>query len=82
MKNLQNDAWDDAYPSSATSALSPARIGIEDLPHINMPFLSIYMQLRSHTNHFEIPNSPKLHNTKETTCLKHTISEVGDEYLT
>jgi len=40
------------------------------------------MQLRSHTNHFEIPNSPKLRNTKKTTRLKHTISEVGDEYLT
>jgi hypothetical protein len=79
VKNLQNDAWDDAYPSSATSALSPARIGIEDLPH--MPFLSIYMQLRSHTNRFEIPNSPKLRTTKETTRLKRIISEVGDEYL-
>jgi hypothetical protein len=33
VKNLQNDAWDDAYPSSATSALSPAHIGIDDLPH-------------------------------------------------
>uniref|UniRef100_A0A1D1XK08 Cytochrome c-type biogenesis protein CycH n=1 Tax=Anthurium amnicola TaxID=1678845 RepID=A0A1D1XK08_9ARAE len=80
VKNLQNDAWDDAYPSSATSALSPARIGIEDLPH--MPFLSIYMQLRSQSNRFEVPSFPTLRTRREAAQLKRTIDEVGDKYLT
>ncbi|CAG8498256.1 4133_t:CDS:2 [Funneliformis caledonium] len=33
----------DDYPLSATALLSPAYIGIEELPH--MPFLSLYLQL-------------------------------------
>ncbi|CAG8446632.1 8217_t:CDS:2 [Funneliformis caledonium] len=64
----------------ATSALLPAHIGIEDLPHI--PFLSIYMQLRSQSKRFEILSSPTLCIRREAAQFKRTISEVSDKYLT
>ncbi|CAG8622156.1 207_t:CDS:1 [Funneliformis mosseae] len=80
VKNLQNDTWDDTYSSSVISILSPARIGIKDLPYIS--FLSIYMQLRSQSKQFEILSSLTLHTKREATQLKRIISEVGNKYLT
>ena len=60
VKNLQKDKSDNICLASATTALSPSRVGIEDLPH--MPFLSLYMQLRSPKARVEFPDIKILQN--------------------
>nr|CAG8532985.1 1751_t:CDS:2 [Entrophospora candida] len=53
VKNWSTDNKGDDYLLSTTASLSPAYIGIEELPH--MPFLSLYLQLGATKEFIDVP---------------------------
>ena len=81
VKNWSTDNKGDDYPLSATASLSPAYIGIEELPH--MPFLSLYLQLGATKEFIDVPTeffeSPQ---TRQIALCKRKIEEVLKDYQT
>ncbi|CAG8849777.1 33684_t:CDS:1, partial [Racocetra persica] len=59
------------YLKSATTCLSPAYIGIEDLPY--MPFLSLYLQLGAKSELADVPS--KSTTTRNMDSCKRKIAE-------
>ncbi|CAG8766589.1 4721_t:CDS:1, partial [Racocetra fulgida] len=78
VKNWAKNIKGGDYPLSATVSLSPASVGIEQLPH--MPFLSLYMQLGSSKGFSEDPSGTV--ETKGAVKRKHKIDEVLQDYNT
>ncbi|CAH1757035.1 8443_t:CDS:1 [Entrophospora sp. SA101] len=81
VKNWSTDNKGDDYPLSATALLSPAYIGIEELPH--MPILSLYLQLGSTKEFIDVPTELfKSPQTRQIVLCKHKIEEVLKDYQT
>ncbi|CAG8841880.1 12447_t:CDS:2, partial [Gigaspora margarita] len=66
------------YKKSATTFLSPAYVGIEDLPY--MPFLSLYLQLGAKSESADVPS--KFTTTRNMGSCKRKIEEVLKGYET
>ncbi|CAG8805753.1 15781_t:CDS:2, partial [Gigaspora margarita] len=79
VKNHSTNNKGHGYLKSATTMLSPAYIGIEDLPH--MPFLSLYLQLGAKSELSDVPNSESTKTRNMTSC-KRKIAEVLEDYKT
>ncbi|CAG8844925.1 5823_t:CDS:1, partial [Racocetra persica] len=71
VKNQSIDHKGYKYLESATTCLSPAYIGIEDISY--MPFLSLYMQLGAKSELVDVPSMPT--KTRNTTSCKCKIAE-------
>ncbi|CAG8854498.1 42178_t:CDS:1, partial [Gigaspora margarita] len=79
VKNHSTNNKGHGYLKSATTMLSPAYIGIEDLSH--MPFLSLYLQLGAKSESSDVPKSESTKTRNMTSC-KRKIAEVLEDYKT
>ncbi|CAG8849163.1 29070_t:CDS:1, partial [Racocetra persica] len=81
VKNWSTRNKGDDYLLYATAFLSPAYIGIEELPH--MPFLSLYLQLGATTEFVDIPEEfVETRQTRQVNSCKRKINEVLKDYKT